>query len=165
MAARLWQTLFGGWFLRSRAFPSETLDAIAEAVAAGERDHLGEVCFAVQARLSPWDVLAGMTAREAAAEAFARLRVWDTEQNTGVLVYVLLAEHRIEILADRGIAARVPQAEWDAICATMRERFAAGAWREGALQAVASAHALLRRNFPADGQRNPNELPDAPTLL
>jgi uncharacterized membrane protein len=90
--------------------------------------------------------------------------IWDTEENSGILIYVELADRRVEILADRGIAARVPQAEWDAICREMEEAFRAGQWRQGALAAVAHAGALLAEHFPA-GERNPNELPDRPLML
>jgi uncharacterized membrane protein len=165
MASRLLQNLFGAWFLRRRAFPAPVLDAIATAIGEGERMHLGEVCFAVQSRIGIDDLLRGVDAPRQAARVFERLRVWDTQHNTGVLVHVLLAEHRIEILADRGIAACVPQAEWEAICAGMRERFAAGAWRDGALDGIAAMHALLRRHFPSDGRPNPDELGNRPRLL
>ena len=91
--------------------------------------------------------------------------MWDTEHNSGVLFYVLMAEHRIEIVADRGVAARVTAAEWEAICARMRDCYARGQWREGSIEGVAAAHALLRQHFPGDGSDNPDELPDRPVLL
>jgi uncharacterized membrane protein len=96
---------------------------------------------------------------------FAQLRVWDTECNSGVLFYVLMAEHRIEIVADRGIAAKVAANEWNDICVCMQERFARGQWRDGSLEGIAAANALLARHFPGDGQVNPDELPDRPVLL
>ncbi len=97
-----------------RCFPERTLSAIQHAVAATENRHRGEICFAVEAAL-PWRaLLAGTGARARAHEVFAQLRVWDTRENTGVLVYVLLPEHAIEIVADRGIAARVEEREWRA---------------------------------------------------
>jgi uncharacterized membrane protein len=162
---RFFANLFGGWFQMRRAFPPALLDDMTRAIGEGERLHKGEVCFAVESRLSPWDVLEGLDARRRAEQVFAQLRVWDTEHNSGVLFYVLLAEHRIEIVADRGIAKVVPQAEWDAICARMRERFARGDWREGSLRGIASAHELLLRHFPGNGEANPDELPDRPVLL
>ncbi|KRE88522.1 hypothetical protein ASG87_08000 [Frateuria sp. Soil773] len=157
--------LFGGWFQLRRRFPAALLDEMAGAIAEGERQHLGEVCFAVESRLSPRAVFDGLDARRRAEQVFAQLRVWDTEHNTGVLFYVLMAEHRIEIVADRGIARRVAQAEWDTVCARVRDHFAAGHWREGALAGIASAHALLREHFPSDGQDNPDERPNRPVLL
>ena len=93
------------------------------------------------------------------------MRVWDTEHNSGVLIYILLAEHRIEIVADRGIAARVAPAEWEAICTRMRDHFADDEWREGSLNGIAATHALLRQHFPDDDRNQPDELPDRPVLL
>ncbi len=162
---RLLLNLFGGWFQLPRRFPATLLDEMTAAIAAGERGHLGEIRFAIESRLAPLDVLDGLDATGRAQQVFARSRVWDTEHNSGVLFYVLLVEHRIEIIADRGIAARVAGAEWDAICARMRECYARGQWREGSLEGIAAAHALLARHFPADGRTHPDELPDRPVLL
>jgi uncharacterized membrane protein len=162
---RLLANLFNGWFEMRRCFPRALLDDMAEAVTAGERDHLGEVRFAIEPRLPPLAVLHGQDARSRAEQVFTELRVWDTEGNSGILFYVLMAEHRIEIVADRGIARRVAQAEWDRICARMRELFAAGRWREGSMHGIAAAHALLTEHFPGDGRDNPDELPDRPVLL
>jgi uncharacterized membrane protein len=162
---RLLTNAFGQWFAARRCFPEPLLQAMTAAIAAGERTHLGEVRFAVESRLSPWMVLDGVDAVARARQVFAQLQVWDTAHNTGVLFYVLLAEKRIEIVADRGIASRVAQTEWDAICAQMRDSYAAGRWREGSLAGIAAAHALLQTHFPSDGADNPDELPDRPTLL
>jgi uncharacterized membrane protein len=148
-----------------RHFPPAALDAIQRAIAAGERGHRGEVCFAVEGAL-PWRLaLSRRSVRERAAEVFAHLRVWDTRENTGVLIYVLLAERAIEIVADRGIAARIGDAEWQALCACIREHFAAGAFEAGAIAAVERANALLAAHFPADPGDNPDELPDRPVVL
>lgn len=162
---RLMANLFGGWFQLRQRFPALLLDELADAVTVGERSHLGEVRFAVESRLAVRAVLAGVDARMRAREVFAQLRVWDTEENTGVLIYLLLCEQRIEIVADRGIARRVPQAQWDGICALMRDHFAAGRWREGSLAGLAAIHALLREHFPAHDRDNPDELPDRPVVL
>lgn len=149
----------------ARHFPPATLDAIQHAIAAGERGHRGEVCFAVEGAL-PWRLaLSRRSVRARAAEVFAHLRVWDTRENTGVLIYVLLAERAIEIVADRGIAARIDDAEWQALCACIREHFAAGAFEAGAIAAVERANALLAAQFPADRDDNPDELPDRPVVL
>jgi uncharacterized membrane protein len=92
---------------------------------------------------------------------FGKLRVWDTEYNNGVLIYLLLAEHAIEIVADRAAARVVPQAEWDTILTGMREAFRAGRFEQGLSAAIAAVDKLLRQHFPlAEGQSNPNELPD-----
>jgi uncharacterized membrane protein len=119
----------------------------------------------VESRLTVRAVLSGLNARMRAQEVFAQLRVWDTEENCGVLIYLLLSEQRIEIVADRGIARRVPQARWDEVCALMRDHFAAGRWREGSLEGLAAINALLAEHFPAGDRDNPDELPDRPVLL
>jgi uncharacterized membrane protein len=162
---RLWANLFGSWWQLRRRFPVALLDEITAAIAAGERGHRGEVRFAIESRLQPLAVLEGLDAPARARQVFAQLRVWDTEHNTGVLIYLLLAERRIEIVADRGIAARVTSAHWQAICTNMRDSYASAQWREGSLQGIAAAHALLAAHFPADGGTNPDELPDRPVLL
>ncbi|MCX7513487.1 TPM domain-containing protein [Frateuria sp. STR12] len=162
---RLFANVFGGWFQLRQRFPAGLLDELADAVTAGERDHLGEVRFAVESRLTVRAVLAGVDARTRAQEVFAQLRVWDTEDNSGVLIYLLLSEQRIEIVADRGIVHRVDQAKWDAVCALMRDHFAAGRWRDGGLAGLAAIHGLLREHFPAGDRDNPDELPDRPVLL
>lgn len=148
-----------------RRFPQGTLDAIHKAIAAAERRHCGEICFAIENTM-PWRHLArGRSPRERAQEVFAQLRVWDTEHNSGVLIYVLLAERTIEIVADRGIAARVPQADWQAVCERMRARFAAGDYQSGAVEGVNSVGDILARHFPAEGTAQENELSDAPVVL
>jgi uncharacterized membrane protein len=162
---RLWQNAFAGWFGMRRHFPASVLDDIAREVAAGERQHLGEIRVVIESRLSLPEVFDGMQARSRAAGLFASLGVWDTEHNNGVLLYVLLAEHRIEVVADRGIAARVDAAEWLALSAVMRDRFAQGQWRDGVLAGVAYANALLVKHFPGDGSARVSELPDAPLIL
>lgn len=162
---RLMANLFNGWFQLPRRFSAALLDEMATAVAAGERTHRGEICFAIEARLSPLAVLDGLDARTRAQQVFAQLRVWDTECNSGVLLYVLMAERRIEIVADRGIAAKVAAAEWDAICVRMRECYAQGRWREGSLKGIAAAHVLLFEHYPADDKPDPDELADRPVLL
>jgi uncharacterized membrane protein len=148
-----------------RWFPRATLDAIHKAIAAGEPRHLGEICFAIERSMPVRDLVRGCSVRERAQEAFARLRVWDTHANNGVLIYVLLAERAIEIIADRGIAARVEQSEWEAVCARMRERFAAGDYERGAIDGVTAVSDILVRHFPADGSKRENELSDVPVVL
>jgi len=162
---RLLTNLFDQWFAMRQRFPEALLEEMTAAIASGERTHQGEVRFAVESRLSPWMVLEGVDAALRARQVFGQLQVWDTEHNTGVLLYVLMAEKRIEIVADRGIAGRVAQAEWDDICARMRDNYASGRWREGSLAGIAAVHALLQRHFPSDGTDNPDELPDRPVLL
>lgn len=162
---RLLTNTFEGWFKLRRRFPAALLDEITAAIAAGERTHKGEVRVAIESRLDPLAVLAGHDATTRAHHVFSHLRVWDTELNSGVLLYVLLAEHRIEVVADRGIAARVAPAEWDAICARMRDCYARDQWREGSLEGIAATHAVLLKHFPGNDKADPDELPDRPVLL
>jgi len=149
-----------------RAFPPAVLKRIQDAIADGELAHSGEIRFAVEAAL-PWSYLRrDAPARQRADMVFAKLRVWDTEDNNGVLIYVELADHRIEIVADRGIARHVPNARWDEVSKMMRERFQAGEFEAGSIAAVRAVSALLAERFRlADGARNPNQLSDAPTVL
>ena len=151
--------------LAKRYFPSSTLDAIQHAIAASEQNHLGEICFAVEGSLPFAEVLRSRSARHRAHQVFAHLRVWNTQHNTGVLVYILLADHAIEIVADRGIAAKVAEDEWKPICALMQQHFSVGDYEKGAVAGVDAIGALLTRHFPANGRRNPDELPDRPVLL
>ena len=108
------------------AFPAGSLRRIADVVADGERRHGGEVCFAVEPALPAWRVVRGMSARERALDVFAQVRVWDTQANNGVLVYLLLADHRIEIVADRGLDGRVDDGQWREVCRLMEERLRNG---------------------------------------
>ena len=105
-----------------------------------------------------------MTPRQRALELFGLLRVWDTELNTGILIYVLLADRAVEIVADRGIAATVPQADWDALCRTTESLFREGRYADGSLAIIEGAAHLLDRHFPARPP-GPNELPNQPLLL
>lgn len=148
-----------------RHFPPATLDAIQNVIAESEHRHLGEICFAVEGGLPLAALIARRQPRERAHEAFARLHVWSTEHNTGVLVYILLADHAIEIVADRGIAAKVDEAQWSAVCALMQREFSKGKYEDGAIAGVAAITEILVRHFPANGQRNRDELPDRPVLL
>ena len=151
------------WVVR-RAFPRAALARIGEAIRASERTHTGELRFAIEASLHPGALLRGQNPRARAEEVFAQLRVWDTEANSGVLIYVQLVDRRIEIVADRGISAKVQQPEWNAICRGMEAAFRERRFERGALQAIARVTRLLEQNFPARGE-NPNELPDLPVVL
>jgi uncharacterized membrane protein len=151
------------WIVQ-RAFPARVLAAIGDAIGDSERSHDGELRFAVEAGLSPGHLWRGGTARQRAEELFASLRVWDTRHNSGVLVYVQLVDRRIEIVADRGIAACVAQSEWDAVCRRMEAAFRERRFEQGALAAVTEITVLLARHFPPQGG-NPNELPDRPVVV
>ena len=145
-------------------FPEASLQRIAQAVAEGETRHAGETCFAVEGSLPLRAVLAGVQPRERAIEAFSRLRVWDTAANNGVLLYLLLADHRIEIVADRGLRDRVSDAQWRGVCQLMEERLRAGDPEAAAVQGIAAAAALLAAHFPRGDAADENELPDLPHL-
>ena len=153
--------LLPAWVAR-RAFPAASLRKIEEAIKASERRHRGELRFAVEGPLSVPHLK--KSSRDKAHEAFAHLQVWDTEENTGVLIYVQLVDRRIEILADRGIAARVAQSEWDQVCRAMEARFREAEYLPGALEAIEAVTRILERHFPARGV-NPNELPDQPAVI
>jgi uncharacterized membrane protein len=152
------------WVAR-RGFTPEVLRKIEQAIKASEQAHDGELRFAVEASLPlHYLVPKARKARERAEELFSALRVWDTARNSGVLIYVQLIDRRIEIVADRGISAKVAQAEWDAICRRMETSFREGKFAEGALAAIERTTALLARHFPPVAD-NPNELPDKPVVL
>ena len=147
-----------------RAFPQATLDAIEAAIKASETTHGGEIRFAIESSLAPSLVWRGMSGRERAIEVFSSLRVWDTEHNSGVLVYLLLADRDIEILADRGIAARVAPAAWEAVAQTMELAFRQGEFERGTLAGIKQISALLAAHFPPSGH-NPDELANRPVIL
>ncbi|MEJ8836935.1 TPM domain-containing protein [Ramlibacter sp. AN1133] len=148
-----------------RAIPPALAQRLAERVAASERRHTGEVRIYIEAGLPLSYLWRGATPRERAIAMFGKLRVWDTEHNNGVLIYLLLAEHAIEVVADRGLARHVPQEQWQQIVQRMGGAFRAGRYEEGLAQAVDAVSAVLVRHFPLrDGEANPNELPDRPVL-
>ena len=147
-----------------RAFPDRTMDAIAQAIAQGERRHRGEVCFVVEAELTTAQLWRDLSARDRAREVFALQGVWNTEENNGVLVYVLLAEHKVEIVADRGIDARATPGEWQGIVDAMDAHFRAGRFEAGALAGVNAVAELLARNFPDAGEGT-NQIPDRPIMM
>lgn len=162
---RWWRHLSTGSLARRRAFPEHVLAAIKTAIQQCERVHPGEIRFALDTALSPSELWQGLSARECAEDAFARLRVWDTEQNNGVLIYVLLADHAVEIVADRGVGdGRVPAEAWQACCRAMEAHFAKGHFREGAVAGVQAVAAVLAR-YPEGRPDAGNELLDAPALL
>lgn len=151
------------WLAR-RAFRKADLAAIEQAVKNSERLHRGELRFVIEGPLPFGHLLRGMSARARAVELFARLGVWDTEANSGILIYVQLIDRRVEMLADRGIAARVPQEKWDEVCRRMETAFRFKAYRRGALEAVDDATRLLALHFPSRSD-TPDELPDRPLVL
>lgn len=148
-----------------RAFPRATLAAIGNAVAEQEKRHRGELRVVIEGGLPLQVLLAGRTSRERAMDHFVRQRVWDTEDNAGVLVYLLLVDRRVEIIADRGIHALVGDTAWETICGAMQQEFAAGRFEAGVLSGLGSISDLLAQHFPSGTNGNPNELPDAPAVI
>jgi uncharacterized membrane protein len=147
-----------------KPFPSAALDRIEQAIGASERSHSGELRLVLEANMNPLEVLRGRSARDRALELFSLLRVWDTEGNSGVLIYLQMVDHRIEIVADRGISRVVAQPEWDAICRRMESAFHAGRFEAGVLEAIGDITKLLAKHFPP-GEHNPDELPDRPVIV
>jgi uncharacterized membrane protein len=147
-----------------RAFPTEVLDTIETAIKRSEQRHSGEIRFAVETTIDLPDLLRGTTARERSIEAFAQLHTWDTAANNGVLIYVLLSEHDIEIVADRGFNDRVSRAEWEAVCREMESAYRHGDFEAGSLRGVERVTELIARHFPP-GKDDSNELADRPVLL
>lgn len=149
---------------QQHAFPASVLKAIEDEIGASEVLHRGELRFAIEAALPLSAILRGLSGRARAIELFSQLRVWDTEHNSGVLIYLLLADHDIEIVADRGISARVDQREWEQITHAMEEAFRAEQFEQGALTGIRAITTLLAHHFPPDGD-NPDELSNRPVLL
>jgi len=145
-------------------FPPRVMAAIEAAIEREETRHDGELRFAVEPSLPFRALLAGMSPRERAVEVFSQLRVWDTEQNAGVLIYVLLADKGVEIVADRGIHSRVGETAWESICGAMQREFAEGRFEEGAIVGVRAISDLLATHFPPR-KVNPDELPNRPVIL
>ena len=147
-----------------RRFPKGAMQAIEQAITRSEATHRGEIRFAAEDALDGPALLAGQSTRERALEVFSQLRVWDTEENNGVLIYLLLADHDIEIVADRGIAGRVSQGEWEKICRDMEERLRRGEFDKAVITGIEEASELLAQHYPPrPGDRN--ELPDRPVRL
>jgi uncharacterized membrane protein len=149
-----------------RAFPPAVLGQIEVAVDASERQHGGEIRVAVESALEPGEAWRGKTPRARALEVFAALGVWDTEANNGVLIYVLLADQDVEIVADRGFNGRVTAAQWTAVCEDMQREFRAGHYARGIVAGVEAVGRIIGRHYPQrPGQRDEDELPNRPAIL
>ena len=148
-----------------RAFPPAHLQAITNAITAGERRHGGQVMFAVEADLALAALWQGITAQQRAEQAFAQLRTWDTEHNNGVLIYLLLADHAIELVADRGLRGHIGEAQWQGICAHMQQRLREGALQEAVLLAIEEVSDLLAGHYPPVPGSHDDGLPDTPQML
>jgi uncharacterized membrane protein len=147
-----------------RCFSDATLDTIERAVAAGEQHHRGQVRFAIEAELTTGQLWRGVAARERALQVFALLGVWDTGENNGVLVYVLLADHKVEIVADRGIEHHVGPERWRAICKEIELHYRRGDFQSGSVGAIEKISTELAHYFPRNGAQK-NEQSDRPVIL
>jgi hypothetical protein len=156
--------LFTGKAAVRRAFPERVLDAIEAAVRDAERTHHGQIRVAIEASLDGPQLFVDLPARVRALEVFSQLGVWDTEDNNGVLIYVLLADHDVEIVADRGIHARCGAEAWEAVCRAMEEEFRHARFEAGVIEGVRRVGALLAEHFPRRGEQ-PNEQADRPVLI
>jgi uncharacterized membrane protein len=148
----------------NRAFPRDTLMAIEKEIKASEATHHGEIRFAVEGALHIEPLLRGQSARERAIDVFSQLRIWDTEHNNGVLIYLLLADRDVEIVADRGIHQKVGAQEWEGICRTMEAAFRQGDFEGGVVRGIREVTQHLIRHFPPIGDDR-NELPDKPVVM
>ena len=148
---------------------SDAVDAAIEAaIRDAEKKSSGEIRFVIETALDIPELWAGITARTRAEAVFAQLRVWDTELRNGVLIYVLMADRDVEIVADRGAAARISLTDWESACRLIEGHFQAGRFKEGAVAGVDEVGRLLEREFsayPASGKQDRDELPNQPTLL
>jgi uncharacterized membrane protein len=152
------------WAL-ARRFPDATLDAIEAAVVASEQRHRGEIRFAIEAALDVPALRRAATPRDRAIEAFSELKVWDTREQNGVLIYVLLAERDVEIVADRGLTERVSPDEWQEACAAIEREFREARWHAGALLGIEAVTRLLVREFPRTSAPDVDEQPNRPRIL
>ena len=148
----------------SRAFPRRALDTIEKAIKASETAHAGEIRFVVEGGLDGMPLFKGQSPRDRAIELFAQLRVWDTEHNNGLLIYLLLADRAVEIVADRGIHAKVGAEEWSKVCRQMEAAFRQSKFEAGVVSGIQAVTQHLERHFPAEGGGK-NELPNRPVLM
>ena len=157
--------LFATHWSTGRRFTPHVLSNIEKTISQVESQHAGEIRFVVETALHPAELWHGLTPRQRALQVFAHLGIWDTEHNNGVLIYVLLADRRVEILADRGIASRVQQSQWDEICRETQRHYRARDFGAGSIAAVEHVGRLLGRHFPGRPKSHANELPNQPVLL
>ena len=148
----------------NRTFPQDALSTIEQAIKVSEANHTGEIRFAIEGALDTKPLLQGQTARERAIEVFSQQRLWDTENNNGVLIYLLLADRDVEIVADRQVHAKVGSREWESICRTMETAFRQAEFQRGVMDGIQAVTRHLTQHFPASGT-NPNELPDRPVMI
>jgi uncharacterized membrane protein YgcG len=161
---RIARHLFAPYWRLDRTFPRQTLLAIEESIKASESMHAGEIRFVVEGTLDGAALLKGQTASERAIDVFSLLRIWDTENNNGLLIYLLLADRAVEIVADRGIHAKVGAQVWEKICREMEDAFRAANYADGVVNGVRAVTRQLSKHFPMQ-EPHRNELPNKPVLL
>ncbi|APO56220.1 TPM domain-containing protein [Bradyrhizobium diazoefficiens] len=147
-----------------RIFPPKVLTRIEQAIKQGETTHSGQVRFVVEGALDGGPLFRNQPARERALDVFSHLRIWDTAHNNGVLIYLLLADRDVEIIADRGIDAKVGATGWETICRAMEAEFRSGQFERGVIEGIAAVSRELAEHFPPQGPHR-NELPDAPVTM
>jgi len=148
-----------------RKFPASSLAAIELAIQQSETRHGGEICFSVEATLNTTALLKNQTARERAVEVFSQLRIWDTEHNNGILIYLLLADRDVEIIVDRGIHAKVASNEWETICRAMESAFRQQQFETGIVEGINNISRHLQKHFPHHQGNEKNELADKPVII
>ena len=161
---RFFRHLFTTNLSAHRSFPTHALTAIEHEIRSTETRHGGEIRFVVEVALEGVPLWRNVAPRDRALDVFGRLRVWDTARRNGVLIYLLLADRDVEIVADRGFDGRVTASEWEAACRGMETQLRAGRYKEGAIAGVQAVSALIERHFPPE-PRDVNELPNRPVIL
>lgn len=147
-----------------RVLPARAMRAIERTIRESEASHGGQIRFAVEPALDFAALVRGQSARQRAIEVFSQLRVWDTEHNNGVLIYLLLADRDVEIIADRGIHSRLGNAGWETICREMEQAFRQGRFEEGVIAGIKAVGGHLEKHFP-NRPAGPSELPDRPVII
>ena len=160
--ARTWRHLVASRARTRRRFPAPVLQSIEAAIVTAEKRTSGEIRFVIETALDGADLWAGLTPRDARAAGFRHLRLWDTELRNGVLIYVLMADRDVEIVADRGAAAVIPAGEWEQVCRLIEDHFHEQRFAAGAAAGVEAVGQLLAKHFPGDKR---DELPNQPALL
>jgi uncharacterized membrane protein len=162
--ARIGKHLLEHSWRAARVFPPKVLANIEQGIKTGEATHSGQVRFVVEGALDGAPLFRNQPARERALDLFAQLRIWDTAHNNGVLIYLLLADRDVEIIADRGIDAKVGSAGWGKICRDMEADFRSGRFESGAIKGIEAVSRQLAAHFPPQIPGR-NELPDAPLVI
>lgn len=165
MIKRLMRHAMHGNFSVKSKFPKSSFAKIEKEIGKSENLHKGEIRFAVEASLNPDQIFKKISSRERAIKVFSDLGIWDTEDNTGVLIYLLLADRSVEIVADRGIHKKVGQGTWEEICRKMEAEFKKGNFEEGVIKGIQDITYYLAKYFPKLGFDNPDELSNRPVIV